>query len=328
MTRHGIISMLLALSLAGVTAAAETPPGAETLYKEAVMQETTARDLDKAIALYQQVLEQPDASRSVQSNTYLRLGICYEVLGKTEQAKTAWTRVVQDFADQRSAYLEAKGNLQTLEAESAKTAAVQTSTPRVVYQVPPTRWAFEWLNLSLYRTLDNKESFFPYVEGGGITLPHSLVYYLTQNVAVGVEGRRLFRDDVDVEPSGYLVAEDSYSYWTFYTLTRSLGYIAPMVRLEKRFRYGITPYAKVGPAAYRFHYEGDPGSETKWEPGLTGEAGLTLGWPRGFTLSVGYNVLGFTQPGYSGDVFGTPVSVPSMGWRWLGGPSFSLGFRW
>ncbi len=312
-------------------AAAPDAP-ADTVYQEALFKETTARDLMGAITLYQKVVEQRDASRTLQANAYLRLGSCQRTLGHNEEAKQAWNKVVQEYGDQPAAYQDAKNDLQELMAETQKSIVqVQASTPTVIYAPPPTRWAFEWLDMTFYHTVDRKGSFLNYYEEGSATnLPHSLEYYLSPTLAIGIEGRRLF--------SSYQVFVDNngFSYYQYTEIRRSVAYIAPVARLEKRLRFGLTPYAKLGPAAYRFHFDGDFGSSTKWSPGITSEAGITMGWPRGFTLSAGYSLLGFVQQTPSIDLTGlqrdythaAPIITQGHGWRWMGGPSFKLGFRW
>src|SRR5262249_11928628 len=149
------------------------------------------------------------------------------------------------------------------------------------------------------------------------------------------EGRKLFSttEDVVTGPAHndpYIPGYTYYNYDQYAIVTRNTAYLGVTARVEKRLIWGLTPYMKAGPGAYRFKFGGNFGDSTRWSPGLTGEAGITLGWPRGFTLSAGYSLLGFdysaphfdlgnyrSEPGLSG----AGTITQDHGWRWMGGPS-------
>ena len=300
----------------------------DDLFKEAQIQETTARDPQKAIDLYTQYIAQPNAPHALQADAYLHIGLCHLQLGRPEDAKAAWKKIVQDYSDQKDDYAAALDQLQKLQ-----TSEVHASTPvvKVVYTAPPTRWALEWMDFTYYHVVDSKGQFFSYFgEGEALNLPHSLEYYVRPSVAIGLEGRRLFSSDESFH-------NDPLNSFPSSSVSRSVAYMGPVVRIEKRYPFGLTPFVKFGPAAYRFHFDGSFGSSTKWAPGMTSEAGLTLGWSRGFTLSVGYSLLGFVQETPDIDFSGVSQNFPwdnsgtitqAHGWRWVGGPSLKLGFRW
>lgn len=329
----GIVGAMSALSLG-------TGIPVSDVYKNALLQETTVRDLDAAASLYEKVISSPEADSALRTGALLHVGLCYEKLGKLAEAKAAWGKLVRDPAADTALVQEAKVGLQRVEAlERVNDIKASTPVVRVVYETPPTRWTLEWLDLSLFHTLDGKARFFGYYDDGvSLNVPQALHYSVKPWLSVGLEGRRLFSSYEDFQ-AGTAVPSPfgGVSYPEFRTLTRSVAYIAPVVRLEKRARFGITPFIKLGPAAYRIHFSGDLGSATRWTPGLTGQTGFTLGWSRGFTLTLGYNLLGFFYrlPPFSFDGLHQDAYMSNSGtiskgegWRWIGGPSFSLGFRW
>jgi Tol biopolymer transport system component len=69
------------------------------LFQEALYLEEAEGDLEKAIQLYQKILEQFPEEREVAVKAQLHIGLCYEKLGLKE-AQEAFERVIQDFPEQ------------------------------------------------------------------------------------------------------------------------------------------------------------------------------------------------------------------------------------
>ena len=88
---------------------------AQDVYKEAQLQESTARNPDEAIRLYEEFLKQPGTDRTTQAGAYLHVGLCESRLGRNDAAKTAWKKVVQDYSDQSDSYAEALNQLQKIQ---------------------------------------------------------------------------------------------------------------------------------------------------------------------------------------------------------------------
>jgi Tol biopolymer transport system component len=69
------------------------------LFQEALYLEEAEGDLEKAIELYQKILEQFPEEREVAVKAQLHIGLCYEKLGLKE-AQEAFEKVIQNFPDQ------------------------------------------------------------------------------------------------------------------------------------------------------------------------------------------------------------------------------------
>jgi hypothetical protein len=292
--RNCLIAAVLAFLAVDLQAAASAPT-AESLYQEAVFQETTARDLAAAIVLYRKTLEHPDAGRALQGPAYLRLGICYRTLGQNNQAKESWTHVLEEFADQTAAYQEARTRLQELSVSEEKTASVQSSTPTVVYAIPRTRGELRLPGLGY----SSANVFF-------LAYP-SLAYFYRSERAIGIEGAMMDGDgDEDFNLNGSF----------------DVNYFAITHQWEKALGNQLHPYFKAGPAIYQFQATDYRTSqeEEKWSGGLLAEAGVTIGWSRGFVFTLGYGLNAFYQPRL--------LSIVGSSIRGIHGARFSLGYRW
>ena len=93
----------------------------EVALQAAIRKETVEGDLKGAIEQYKKIAAQPDAGRATVATALLRMGQCYEKLGNAE-ARTAYERVVRDFADQAEIVAQARVRLAAL-AGTARTAA-------------------------------------------------------------------------------------------------------------------------------------------------------------------------------------------------------------
>lgn len=68
--------------------------------RKGIVEEETAKNLDKAIQAYQAVVARYDEDRKVAGTALFRLAECYQKTGKREQAIATYQRVVREFADQ------------------------------------------------------------------------------------------------------------------------------------------------------------------------------------------------------------------------------------
>ncbi len=84
------------------------------LFEKALYLEEAKGELQQAIDLYQQILDQYVESRAVAAKAQLHIGICYEKLGKQE-ARKAYQQVIQEYAEQLDLVAEAKSRLDALE---------------------------------------------------------------------------------------------------------------------------------------------------------------------------------------------------------------------
>jgi Tol biopolymer transport system component len=114
-TRHvGMIgAALLAVFLAALLAAGQKNDQAELALKAAIKTETVDGNLKGAIEQYKQIAAQPGAGRATVATALLRMGQCYEKLGNAE-ARTAYERLVRDYADQAGIVAQARVRLAAL----------------------------------------------------------------------------------------------------------------------------------------------------------------------------------------------------------------------
>jgi len=144
-----VITAVLALALvfAASTSAQQT---AEELYQAGLYEEEVQGNLERAIHIYERILEGFPDNRPVAAKALMHIGLCYEKLGRTE-AERAYRRVVTDYADQRDVVDEARARLTAIERAQRAAEVVSISTRQV--QVDP-----------LART----EAFAPSPDGGSL----------------------------------------------------------------------------------------------------------------------------------------------------------------
>jgi Tol biopolymer transport system component len=120
-------AMVLALTWAAVAYAQQT---AEELYQAGLYEEEVKGDLERAILLYRDIVEQHGDARAVAAKALLHLGNCYEKLGRTE-ATNAYQRLLNDYADQSEVAAEARARLTALQRAIRAVEEVGITTRRV-----------------------------------------------------------------------------------------------------------------------------------------------------------------------------------------------------
>jgi Tol biopolymer transport system component len=118
------LAALLTLTLA-LTLSRAAQQSAETLFKSGLYEEEVRGNLQKAIAIYQDLLKRFSGSRETAAKAQLHIGLCYEKLGTTE-AEKAFQKVIDNYPEQSDAVREAKGKLAALVNARA---AAQPGTP-------------------------------------------------------------------------------------------------------------------------------------------------------------------------------------------------------
>jgi Tol biopolymer transport system component len=89
---------------------------AEQLYQSALYEEEVTGNLEKAIALYNKVLE-GSKDESLAAKAQLQIGFCYEKLGKTEAIK-AYELVLEKYAGQKEQAATARARLAELKTDA------------------------------------------------------------------------------------------------------------------------------------------------------------------------------------------------------------------
>ena len=109
-----ILSVVLALLVAVVLTGDSQQQSAGQLLQAGLYKEEVQGELDDAIQIYQRILKDFPNDRPVGAKALLRIGLCYEKLGKLE-AQKAYRRLIQEFADQPQVVQIARERLQQLD---------------------------------------------------------------------------------------------------------------------------------------------------------------------------------------------------------------------
>lgn len=94
-TKLGVLILLLAATLARAQTNNLT-----ALLQQGLFEEQANRNLDAAILDYQSLATQFDQDRQIAATAVFRLGECYRMQGKTNEAAAQYERVLKDFSDQ------------------------------------------------------------------------------------------------------------------------------------------------------------------------------------------------------------------------------------
>jgi len=109
----GIVSRTLwkitVVALVALSALAEE--SVRQLYERARLLQERNRNLDEAIRIYGRIVERAKDDRALAARAQLELGILYLRLGREEQAREAFRKVIVEFPDQPAVVREARGRL-------------------------------------------------------------------------------------------------------------------------------------------------------------------------------------------------------------------------
>src|SRR5687767_12598287 len=114
--RIQMMKAVLAMGFAVGLSPLRAEVGASSLYQSALIAETSERDLEKAVLLYQEAAKAAGDDAALIANAHLRMGVCYEKLGKPDLAREAY-RKVSTLTSRASSetVLTAEDNLRRLE---------------------------------------------------------------------------------------------------------------------------------------------------------------------------------------------------------------------
>ncbi len=105
--RTAVGALLLSLS----SLAAQESAG--RIYQEAFFLEQGRGDLESAIDLYEKLVREFPANKTLAARSLLRLGICYEILGQ-EKAAVAYQTILDEYSDQPEIVVQARRKLDQL----------------------------------------------------------------------------------------------------------------------------------------------------------------------------------------------------------------------
>ncbi len=116
--RPQIITCLLAtiFLISNITPSSSQTP--QQLFQKGLIEEEGEGDLYEAIDIFNRVVKNQDAERSVQAKALLHVGLCYEKLGKAEATKVYY-QVLNNFPTYKEEVAIAQERLEVLEANTA-----------------------------------------------------------------------------------------------------------------------------------------------------------------------------------------------------------------
>ena len=112
--RSVVFLVALGLMIQSAGFARQQPADAQVLFQAAMNVEVVEGNLERAIALYQQIIDQAGVNRALAARALVRLGDCYQKL-RRQEAQSVYQRVIREYADQTEA-------VQTAQADSARSA--------------------------------------------------------------------------------------------------------------------------------------------------------------------------------------------------------------
>jgi Tol biopolymer transport system component len=112
MKTHRVVPVFLACSLV-LSSAAHSQQTAEELYQAGLYQEEVQGNLESAIDVYRQILEDFSDNRTVGAKALLHIGLCYEKLGLRE-AQQAYQGVISDYPEAAQEVAVARQRLASL----------------------------------------------------------------------------------------------------------------------------------------------------------------------------------------------------------------------
>lgn len=107
MTRK-LNSILLASVMAVATTSAALAQPASELLEKGIFTEETVGDLDKAIGIYQQILDDAESNRKLAASAQFRLATCYLKKGQDTQATEAFEALITNYPDQKELIAQAR----------------------------------------------------------------------------------------------------------------------------------------------------------------------------------------------------------------------------
>lgn len=104
---HAVMQIMKQRLCLGIFLLAATLAGAQTnsataLLQQGLLEEQANRNLDAAIADYQALVAQFDRDRQLAATATFRLGECYRMQGRTNEAAAQYQRILKDFPDQQT----------------------------------------------------------------------------------------------------------------------------------------------------------------------------------------------------------------------------------
>ncbi len=117
-TKLGVLIVLITATIASAQTTNLT-----ALLQQGLFEEQANRNLDAAIADYQTLAAQFDKDRQLAATAVFRLGECYRMQGKTNEAALEYQRILHDFSDQTQLATLSRQDLTGMGIQSAQVAS-------------------------------------------------------------------------------------------------------------------------------------------------------------------------------------------------------------
>jgi Tol biopolymer transport system component len=118
---HHFVALAIVVGCAVTMRAQQSP---KELFERARLAEESSRNLDRAIEMYQQVVQQAPSDRALAAAAQLRIALVRERQGRPD-ADAAYRRVLRDFPDQQEVASAARARLASAEAAARPLQATQ-----------------------------------------------------------------------------------------------------------------------------------------------------------------------------------------------------------
>jgi Tol biopolymer transport system component len=94
-------------------------PAAAIFERARMLEETASQNLSEAIQLYEQVAARASENRPLAAQAQVRIGVLYERLGRTGDARAAYEKVLSGHAAQQPAVVDARARLSAISGKAA-----------------------------------------------------------------------------------------------------------------------------------------------------------------------------------------------------------------
>ncbi|GEM_PF-2795003 len=110
-TSSMLVPVVLGILLQGPAVAQDRD---ELAFEEAAYKERGERDLEGALRIYERLASRAEVGKDIVVQSLLGMGRCYETLGRIDQARKSWTRIVEEHPDRTRAVAEARNGLRRI----------------------------------------------------------------------------------------------------------------------------------------------------------------------------------------------------------------------
>ena len=136
------LSILLIFSATASWSVAE--PSIEQRYQDGLHKEEIVGNLETAIESYRKVVEKQSKDRQIAAQAQLRIGLCYEKLGKTQEAQTAFQQVVDGFPDHAEVVDTARRHLKSTSKRSQQPFGIAATSDSHYFPLAVgNRWVYQ-----------------------------------------------------------------------------------------------------------------------------------------------------------------------------------------